>query len=54
MPSNANQIKIEHNVFPAFVIKMPDGVPRIQLRDLPILDFVSSDFKVINMGAVDR
>ena len=54
VPSNANQIKIEHNVFPAFVIKMPDGVPRIQLRDLPILDFVSSDFKVISMRAVDR
>ena len=31
MPSNANQIKIEHNVFPAFVIKMPDGLLRIQL-----------------------
>ena len=31
MPSNANQIKIEHNVFPAFVIKMPDGRLRIQL-----------------------
>ena len=48
MPSNANQIKIEHNVFPAFVIKMPDGLPRIQLRDLPILDFVSSNSKVIS------
>ena len=29
MPSNANQIKIEHNVFPAFGIKMPDGLPKI-------------------------
>ena len=35
MPSNANQIKIEHNVFPAFVIKMPDGLPKINRGFLP-------------------
>ena len=54
MPSNANQIKIEHDVFPAFVIKMPDGLPRIQLRDLPILDFVSSDLLGTCLGSISE